>query len=81
MVMDKSRDTKLRGLAWSIADVQTGPSGLDLGIIHSKHVEMLQPYIKELEKILLNRVSISHLAMLEEAYSWGVDLRWQTSDS
>ncbi len=46
-------------------------------IVHKKHVEMLEPYIPELKRILGKDVSLVHLTMLEEAYKWGVDLKWQ----
>jgi hypothetical protein len=77
LVLDRTNDTRLQGLARSIANVQERNGRISLAVIHSKHLEMLQPYVKELEKIFQAGVDLTHLAMLEEAYQWGVDLRWE----
>jgi len=76
MVLDQSRNNQLNGLARSIADIQKGPGGLTVAVIHSKHFEMLQQFVPELERIFGYSVQLVHLAMLEEIYTWGVDIRW-----
>lgn len=45
-------------------------------MIHSKHVEMLANFIPDLEQIFNQPVQLEHLAMLEELYTWGVDIQW-----
>lgn len=79
-ILGQSRDSRLQGLARSIADVQERSGSYSLGIIYAKHIEMLEPYIPALEKILGRTVVLEHMAMLEEAYSWGVDLKWQVKN-
>lgn len=45
-------------------------------MIHSKHIEMMEQFLPELARILGKPARLSHLAMLEEIYTWGVDIQW-----
>jgi len=76
MVLDQSSHNQLNGLARSIADVQERPTSFNIAMIHSKHIEMMRQFLPELERMFDKPVHLVHLAMLEELYSWGVDIQW-----
>ena len=80
VLLDSTTHSQIRGLARSIADVYERDGRLSLAVIHAKHIEMLEPHVPELERLLGQPIVIEHMAMLEEAYRWGVDLIWQIND-
>lgn len=45
-------------------------------MIHSKHIQMIQQFLPELERMFEKPVHIVHLAMLEELHTWEVDIQW-----